>query len=42
MKKIICFLLVIGGLYGSVGNALVDSGVKSINSTNERMAKAGV
>lgn len=42
MKKIILFLCVIVGLYGTVGNALVDSGTKSINSTNERMLKAGV
>lgn len=42
MKKLILFLIVIAGLYGSVGNALVSAGTKSIQSTNERMLKAGV
>lgn len=42
MKKLILLLCVIAGVYGTVGNALVESGSKSINSTNERMLKAGV
>jgi hypothetical protein len=42
MKKLVVFLLVIGGLYGSIGNALVDSGTASINSTAVKMAKAGL
>lgn len=41
MKKIICFLVVIGLTYGLVGNTLVQAGTNSINSTNERMLKAG-
>lgn len=42
MKKLILLLCVIAGLYGSVGNTLVDSGTKSIQSIEARMAKAGV
>ena len=42
MKKLIMFLLVVGGLYSAVGSALVESGTKSINSTAVKMAKAGV
>ena len=42
MKKFVLFLIVIAGLYGSVGNTLVNAGTKSIQSTNERILKAGV
>lgn len=42
MKKLVLFLIVIAGLYGTVGNAIVDSGTKSIQSIEARMAKAGV
>ena len=42
MKKLICFLVVIGSVYGLVGNTLVQAGTTSINSTQERMLKAGV
>lgn len=42
MKKLILLLVVIAGLYGSVGNALVDAGIKSINSTAAKMQQVGV
>ncbi len=42
MKKIVLFLLLIGGLYSSIGSALVESGTKSINSHSVRMQQAGV
>jgi len=42
MKKLLPFLLIIGGLYYCVGCKLVDVGTASINSTQERMLKAGV
>ena len=41
MKKLVLFLIVIAGLYGSVGNALVESGSKSINSTHVKLADLG-
>lgn len=42
MKKLMLFLLVVGGLYSTIGSALVESGTKSIQSTHSRMAQAGV
>lgn len=42
MKKLILFLIVIAGLYGVVGNVLVESGSKSINSVAVKMQQAGV
>lgn len=42
MKKLVVFLLLIGGLYSTIGSALVESGSKSINVNQERMLKAGV
>ena len=38
MKKLVLFLLLIGGLYSSIGSALVESGSAAINSTNSRLA----
>ena len=38
MKKLVLFLLLIGGLYSTIGSALVESGTKSIQSTNSRLA----
>ena len=34
MKKLVLFLIVIAGVYGTVGNALVSVGTKSIQSIN--------
>ena len=42
MKKLICSLVVLGSVYGLIGNTLVQAGTTSINSTQERMLKAGV
>ncbi len=42
MKKIVLFLIVIAGVYGVVGSALVESGSKSIQSTAVKMQQAGV
>lgn len=42
MKKLVLFLLVIGGLYSTIGSALVESGSKSINATNSRLASMGI
>lgn len=42
MKKLVFLLVVIAGVYGGIANAILDAGTKSINSTQERMLKAGV
>lgn len=42
MKKIVLFLLVVGGLYSTIGSALVESGTKSIQSTTVKMAQQGI
>lgn len=42
MKKLVIFLLLIGGLYSTIGSALVESGTKSIQSTAVKMQQAGV
>lgn len=42
MKKLCIFLVIIAGLYGSIGNTLVEAGTKSIQSTAVKMAQAGV
>lgn len=42
MKKLLFLLVVIAGVYGSIGDVLVTSGTNSISSIDSRMAKAGV
>lgn len=42
MKRLLFLLVVLGGLYGPISNALIASGTQAIGSTNERMEKAGV
>lgn len=42
MKKLVVSLLVVGGLYSTIGSALVESGTKSINSTAVKMVQQGI
>ena len=42
MKKLVLFLVLIGGLYSTIGSALVESGSAAINSTAVKMQQVGV